>query len=176
MNIVKRENFLHDTKNFDSLFWENDLVHFLDTYFCNFLKQCLHESSVNGDILTPHFHPSLAYIKNNKLNPDFFVPTTLYSFYNNFNSFFSATFDFGTKFPLALDKALWWTLFNNLNSPLNAKSCYKYDFDDLYLEFRSNPFQTYESQTYFINDIPDLAFRLSDFCYKTYGDFILANI
>lgn len=166
-------------KNYQNLPWEIDLPCFLQNYFSNFLRVALNEFYAKGDVLNEHLQLSFSVMKS--LGCD--TNPTLHTFYKSFSSFFNSSSAFGNKLPSSLDKAIWWTLFNNLESPLDALCCVSYLGNgkdrftgDVYLGFRTIYNQDSKQPNYFLDDIEWLSWKLAGTCLHEYSSFIRKNI
>lgn len=167
-------------RNHDFL-WKSDLPGFLQVYFSGFLAMSLHEAYSDGDVLKSHLHPSITYMKKLGVSHQFCSYSTLDNFFRNYNSFFSSFFCFGQKIPHALEKSLWWTLFNNTESPLKANSCIKYIgnngecYGDTYLGFNVHRNKNSNIPRYKVDDVKWTGWKLSGECLSKYGRFIRMN-
>jgi len=131
------------------------------------VKLILHNLINVGEVQKYKLSSSLTHLDKVVLGQDFSSSPSLHIYFDDFNSSFNSRYNYGIGFPKSLEKALWWTLFNNLNSPLEAIACSspKKGFCDMYLSAKDLHF----------GEIPKLAEELGEYCYKNYGDFILSN-
>lgn len=161
--------------------WRRDLPGFLKNYFSAFLLTALNESYNDGKVLESHLQPSLLYAHSLGIDIKYIGDSTLDNFFNNFNSFFSTIFCFGQKIPHALEKSLWWALFNNTESHLKANSCLTYGgkdrecFGDTFLGFKTGRNGDSKVACYNLSDVEWLGWKLSGETLDKYGGFIRTN-